>query len=89
MTMAVGLIVHGDQAGQILRNEPADLIAVGREILNNPRWPMHAASKLGVEGPYRNVPPQFGNWLGARAKRGFGTRPSTWLNGLHEAGKVS
>jgi hypothetical protein len=28
------------------------------------------------------VPPQFGYWLGTRAKRGFGTKPSTWQNGL-------
>ena len=50
---------------------------------------MDAALKLGVEGPFRNVPPQFGYWLGTRAKRGFGTQPSTWQNGLGEAGKVS
>ena len=37
-----------------------------------------------LEGPFRNVPPQFGYWLGARAKRGFGTQPSTWQSGLHE-----
>jgi len=85
MTMAVGLIIHGDQAEQILRNKQADLIAVGRESLNNPNWPMDAALKLGVEGPFRNVPPQFGYWLGARAKRGFGTQPSTWQNGLQNA----
>ena len=53
MTMAVGLIIHGDQAEQILRDGQADLIAVGREILNNPNWPMDAALKLGVEGPFR------------------------------------
>ena len=86
MTMAVGLIIHGDQAEQILRDKQADLIAVGREILNNPNWPMDAALKLGVEGPFRNVPPQFGYWLGTRAKRGFGTQPSTWQNGLRETG---
>jgi 2,4-dienoyl-CoA reductase-like NADH-dependent reductase (Old Yellow Enzyme family) len=85
MTMAVGLIIHGDQAEQILRDKQADLIAVGRETLNNPNWPMDAALKLGVEGPFRNVPPQFGYWLGTRAKRGFGTQPSTWQNGLLEA----
>ena len=85
MTMAVGLIIHGDQAEQILRDGQADLIAVGREILNNPNWPMDAALKLGVEGAFRNVPPQFGYWLGTRAKRGFGTPPSTWQNGLQEA----
>src|SRR3954469_24494541 len=89
MTMAVGLIIHGDQAEQILREGHADLIAVGREILNNPNWPMDAALKLGVEGPFRNVPPQFGYWLGTRAKRGFGTQPSTWQTGLDEAGKLT
>jgi 2,4-dienoyl-CoA reductase-like NADH-dependent reductase (Old Yellow Enzyme family) len=88
MTMAVGLIIHGDQAEQILQDKQADLIAVGREILNNPNWPMDAALKLGVEGSYRNVPPQLGFWLGTRAKRGFGTQPSTWQNGLEDARKV-
>ena len=92
MTMAVELIIHGDQAEQILRDGQADLIAVGREILNNPNWPMDAALKLGADGPFRNVPPQFGYWLGTRAKRGFGTQPSTWQvglrSGLEETRKV-
>ena len=51
MTMAVGLIIHGDQAEQILRDKQADLIAVGREILNNPNWPMDAALKARRGGP--------------------------------------
>jgi hypothetical protein len=55
----------------------------------NPNWPMDAALKLGVDGPFRNVPPQFGYWLGTRAKRGFGTSPSTWQKGLQEAGNAS
>jgi 2,4-dienoyl-CoA reductase-like NADH-dependent reductase (Old Yellow Enzyme family) len=92
MTMAVGLIIHGDQAEQILRDGQADLIAVGRESLNNPNWPMDAALKLGIEAPFRSVPPQFGYWLGARNKRGFGTQPSTWQVGLEvgleETGKL-
>jgi tRNA-dihydrouridine synthase len=88
MTMAVGLIIHGDQAEQILRHGHADLIAVGREILNNPNWSMDAALKLGVEGPFRDVPPQFGYWLGTRAKRGFGTKPSTWQVGLGASEKL-
>src|SRR4029079_18444174 len=88
MTMAVGLIIHGDQAEQILRNGQADLIAGGREILNNPNWPMDAAQKLGVEGPFRNVPPQFGYWLGTRAKRGVGTPPRTSQAGLDKNQKA-
>ena len=63
MTMAVSLIIHGDQAEQILGEGQVDLIAVGREILNNPNWPMDAALKLGPDAPFRNVPPHFGWWL--------------------------
>jgi 2,4-dienoyl-CoA reductase-like NADH-dependent reductase (Old Yellow Enzyme family) len=44
-----------------------------------------ARRAVRAPGPFRNVPPQFGYWLGTRAKRGFGTRPSTWQNGLQEA----
>ena len=88
MTMAVGLIIHGDQAEQILTSGQADLIAIGREILNNPNWPMDAALKLGADSPFRNVPPQFGWWLGTRAKRGFGTHPSTWQAGLRPGPEV-
>jgi 2,4-dienoyl-CoA reductase-like NADH-dependent reductase (Old Yellow Enzyme family) len=88
MTMAVGLIIHGDQAEEILQNGKADLIAVGREILNNPNWPMDAALKLGAKDVFRNVPPQFGYWLRVRARRGFGTKPSTWQVGLEETRKV-
>jgi hypothetical protein len=31
--------------------------------------PVDAALKLGGDGPFRNVPPQFGYWLGTRAGR--------------------
>jgi 2,4-dienoyl-CoA reductase-like NADH-dependent reductase (Old Yellow Enzyme family) len=82
MTMAVGLIIHGDQAEAILQNKQADLVAIGRELLNNPNWPMDAAQKMGVDPGYNGVPPQFGYWLAKRAKRGFGCKPSTWQSGL-------
>jgi hypothetical protein len=49
---------------------------------------MDAALKLGVGDPHRNVPPQFGYWLGPRAKRSFGTQPSTWQNGLDDIRKA-
>lgn len=82
MTMAVGLIIHGDQAEQILREGKADLIGVGREILHNPNWPMDAAQKMGVETTFKDVPVQFGYWLEKRARRDFGCKPSTWQAGL-------
>lgn len=82
MTMAVGLIIHGDQAETILQNKQADLIAVGREFLNNPNWAMDAAQKLGADPAFSKAPPQFGFWLAKRARRGFGGNPSTWQNGI-------
>jgi 2,4-dienoyl-CoA reductase-like NADH-dependent reductase (Old Yellow Enzyme family) len=36
MTIAGGLIIHDDQAKPALRNKQADLIAIGRKILNDP-----------------------------------------------------
>ena len=57
MTMAVGHIVHADQAEAILRHARADLIALAREIMHNPSWPMDAAQKLGADPGFRLVPP--------------------------------
>ena len=54
--------------------------------IENP--PGHAALKLGGDGPFRNVPPQFGYWLGTSARRGFGTQPSTRQNGLDDIRKA-
>ena len=82
MTMAVGLIIHGDQAEAILQDKKADLIAVGREFIHNPNWAMDAAQKLGVDPTFSAVPPQMGYWLEKRARRGFGGNPSTWQKGI-------
>ncbi|WP_085884373.1 NADH:flavin oxidoreductase/NADH oxidase [Oceanibacterium hippocampi] len=46
-TMAVGLIYEPAQADGIVRAGQADLIAIGREALWNPNWPMRAAQELG------------------------------------------
>src|SRR5215471_16394441 len=37
--MAVGLMVHADQAGAILQKGEADLVALAREVLYKPNWP--------------------------------------------------
>jgi NADPH2 dehydrogenase len=46
-TAAVGLIATPELADEIVRNGRADLIAMGRELLRNPCWPLHAAHALG------------------------------------------
>lgn len=48
-TGAVGLITNGSQAEQILNNNEADLIFIGRELLRNPYFPRIAANELGFE----------------------------------------
>lgn len=47
-TGAVGLITTGIQAEEILQNERADLIFIGRELLRDPYWPYRASKELGV-----------------------------------------
>jgi NADPH2 dehydrogenase len=48
-TMAVGKITSPELAEEILKNGRADLVAIGRELLGNPHWPLMAARELGVE----------------------------------------
>jgi 2,4-dienoyl-CoA reductase-like NADH-dependent reductase (Old Yellow Enzyme family) len=46
--VAVGLITDFDQAEAIVATGDADLIALARTILYDPRWPWHAAAHLGA-----------------------------------------
>ena len=59
--MAVGMITEGHQAEEILQKKQADIIAIARGFLNDPRWPWRAAGALGgtVAAPkqfYRCLP---------------------------------
>jgi NADPH2 dehydrogenase len=47
-TIAVGQITEHVQAEQILQDGRADLIALGRRLLTNPRWAWNAAAENGV-----------------------------------------
>ncbi len=62
--VAVGLITGFEQAEAIVGTGDADLIALARAILYDPRWPWHAAAALGgrVRAPnqyLRSQPRQF------------------------------
>lgn len=46
--VAVGLITGFEQAEAIVATGDADLIALARAILYDPRWPWHAAAELGA-----------------------------------------
>jgi 2,4-dienoyl-CoA reductase-like NADH-dependent reductase (Old Yellow Enzyme family) len=84
MSMAVGLIVHADQAEAILREGRADLIALARELLYNPNWPMDAARKLGAGADFTLVPPAQAYWLSKRAQSVKDMVPSTYGAGIGE-----
>jgi 2,4-dienoyl-CoA reductase-like NADH-dependent reductase (Old Yellow Enzyme family) len=65
-TIAVGLITEAEQAEAIIAGGEADAVALGRAMLYDPRWPWHAAAKLGaqVAAPkqyWRSQPREFAN----------------------------
>jgi len=75
-TRAVGMIAGADQAEQILVAGQADMIAMARAILDNPRWVWHAAERFGVKIDY---PPQYARvhsslWPGAKLARPEGAK---------------
>lgn len=67
-TMAVGVIIDADQAEEILQNGEADLVALGREIMYDPFWPLHAAQQLGADPDFRMWPKQYGWGVDRRAQ---------------------
>jgi 2,4-dienoyl-CoA reductase-like NADH-dependent reductase (Old Yellow Enzyme family) len=68
---AVGMIADPAQAEDILTSGKADMIAMARALLDNPRWVWHAAERYGVPVDY---PPQYARsrhdaWPGAKLAR--------------------
>ena len=55
-TIAVGLITDPQQAEEIVASGKADFVALARAMLFDPRWPWHAAARLGGSVA---APPQY------------------------------
>lgn len=55
-TMAVGMITAPLQANDIVKSGSADMVALARGFLDDPRWAWRAARELGAEIAY---PPQY------------------------------
>jgi 2,4-dienoyl-CoA reductase-like NADH-dependent reductase (Old Yellow Enzyme family) len=66
MTIAVGLITEARHAEEILQKGQADFIALARELLWNPHWPVHAARELGVPDYLDLLPRGYAWWLKRR-----------------------
>jgi 2,4-dienoyl-CoA reductase-like NADH-dependent reductase (Old Yellow Enzyme family) len=67
--ITVGLITEPKQAEEIIAGSRADVVALARGMLHNPRWPWRAAIELGgeVKGP-----PQYWRSLPSGSPRIFG-----------------
>lgn len=65
-TMAVGLIDTPELANSIIADGNADLVAMGRGLLNDPNFPHHAAKALGHSEPYEMLPAPYAFFLKRR-----------------------
>src|SRR5256712_9079222 len=68
---AVGMIVDPDYAEEVIATGKADMVALARAILDNPRWVWHAAERHGIKLDY---PPSYARsrfdiWPGAKLAR--------------------
>ena len=68
-TMAVGLVTEARQAEAIVASGQADLVALARGMLYDPRWAWHAAAELGA---HVIAPPQYWRSQPSTQKQLFG-----------------
>jgi len=71
-TMGVGLITEPRQAEEIIAAGQADVVALARAMLFDPRWPWHAAAELGAQVV---APPQYWRSQPRGYKDLFGSQP--------------
>lgn len=57
-TATVGMITEPMQADALIRNGRADVVLLGREMLRNPYWPLHAADVVHQAGS-KPIPSQY------------------------------
>ena len=67
-SMAVGFLWDAQQCEDIIATGQADMIAIARELLDDPNWPLHAARALDVDGGHKRWPVEFGWWLMKRQR---------------------
>ena len=54
-TWAVGMITGAHQAEAIVATGQADMVALARGVMYDPRWAWHAAVELGAETAYSRM----------------------------------
>lgn len=68
-TMAVGLITEAHQANQVIEEGAADLVALGRALLDDPSFAYHAALQLQVPDAHELLAQSHGFFLARRQAR--------------------
>lgn len=64
--MAVGFIWNAETAERIVADGSADMVALAREVLADPNWPLTARSVLEADAGFRHWPQEAGWWLERR-----------------------
>ncbi|MBT5659816.1 MAG: NADH:flavin oxidoreductase/NADH oxidase [Rhodospirillaceae bacterium] len=67
-TMAVGLLWDAKICEEIIAKGEADMIALARELLDDPNWPLHAAATLDADHDHNMWPEESGWWLMKRER---------------------
>ena len=67
-TMAVGAIIEAQQAEEIISNQRADLVAMGRELLADTQWVYKAALKFKLSNATDYLPDSYSFYLTRRDK---------------------
>jgi len=62
-TMAVGFLWDAEACEAIITSGKADMIALARELLDDPNWPLHAAARLAADEGHARWPIEAGWWL--------------------------
>ncbi|QFT30580.1 NADPH dehydrogenase [Labrenzia sp. THAF82] len=62
-TMAVGFLWNPQACEDILQAGKADMIALARELLDDPNWPLRSAGTLGDDTSFESWPIESGWWL--------------------------
>jgi 2,4-dienoyl-CoA reductase-like NADH-dependent reductase (Old Yellow Enzyme family) len=68
---AVGMIASPQYAEAVIETGKADMVAMARAFLDNPRWVWHAAERHGlkVDYPSSYARSRFDQWPGAKLAR--------------------
>ena len=62
-SMAVGFLWNPEVCEKIIQDGEADMIALAREVLDDPNWPLHARAMLGADQNHAAWPIEAGWWL--------------------------